>query len=161
MGRTSGIAGQLVSAAVVATLALGCGPGDGNQLDENGQAYRHPYAPGLGSSYGSLEFPATYHGIASVFLAQLCTGCHSGPSARKGLDLSAAEAYDHLVGVPSSERPGLARVEPGDPDLSYLIIKLEGSEKMTGKRMPRGRPPRASDELERLRSWIVRGAPRD
>ncbi len=161
MSRLGRLARSVAITATVGTIAWGCGAGDGTELDEYGRAYEHPHAPGLGSTYGSLEFPSTYHGITSIFLAQLCSGCHSGASARKGLDLSVAAAYDLMVDVPSSERPGLARVEPGDPDHSYLIIKLEGGQLMTGKRMPRGRPPRRADEIERIRSWIERGAPRD
>src|SRR3989337_2505071 len=66
--------------------------------------------------------------------------CHLGGGAPKGLDLSAGNSYGNLVNVPSVELPSLDRVEPTDPDSSYLVWKIEGDSGITGERMPFGGP---------------------
>ena len=45
----------------------------------------------------------------------MCVRCHSGAGAPEGLQLDAAHSYALLVGVPSSEEPGVLRVQPGVP----------------------------------------------
>ena len=62
-----------------------------------------------------------------------CTGCHIGASAPRGLRLDDANSFGLLVDVVSSQAPPLLLVEPGDPDDSYLIQKLEGTAGMGGQ----------------------------
>ena len=50
-----------------------------------------------------------------------------GASAPEGLQLDAAHAYNMLVGVPSVEEPNLLRVNPENPDESYMVLKIEGA----------------------------------
>lgn len=142
-------------AAVAACLLVGCESGDGSTLDERGRAIEHPYAPGIGSKIGAMTFSPVWLDVSWVFLDQLCTGCHSGASAPRGLDLRPEFAFDKMVGQPSAERPSMALVAPGQPDLSYLIVKLEGGAGMKGRRMPRGRPARPQAEIDILRDWIT------
>ena len=88
------------------------------------------------------------------------SGCHAGAVLSQGLSLEEGKSYDLLVGVPSAEDPSLARVEPGDSDLSYLIKKIEGTG--LGDRMPADGPPYLPDgEIQLIRDWIDQGAPRD
>lgn len=87
------------------------------------------------------------------------SGCHRGPSAPLGLDLSADNAHDNLVNVPSEEVPDLLRVAPGAPDESYLVMKIEGAPGIIGARMPRGRPPLSDEQIQLIREWIAEGAP--
>jgi hypothetical protein len=49
-----------------------------------------------------------------------CTSCH--PSAYGYLDLRSGHAYAQLVRVPAATDPAFARVLPGRPELSYLLI---------------------------------------
>ena len=51
------------------------------------------------------------------------------------------------------------RVAPGNPDDSYLVIKLEGSSRMVGQQMPRGRDPLSAEQIGTVRQWIADGAP--
>lgn len=146
---------------IAAAVAGGCVAGDGSELDDRGRSFEHPAAPGIGSQYGAADFAPTYSGIAEGFFEPFCTACHGGPSAPKGLDLTAEEAYDRLVGVPAVERPELLLVDPGNPDLSYLIIKLEAGPGMAGRQMPRDRPARPPEEIATIRLWIDEGAPED
>jgi hypothetical protein len=48
-------------------------------------------------------------------------------------------------------------VIPGDPDGSYLMIKLEGRQSV-GDRMPQTGSPLDSIDLTNLRNWISQGA---
>lgn len=69
--------------------------------------------------------------------------------------------YDALVGAASSQNPALQRVNPFNPDLSYLINKLEGTQIEAGGtlgRMPSGLPPLSPAQIATIRSWILAGA---
>jgi len=48
-------------------------------------------------------------------------------------------------------------VEPGDPDNSYVIIKLEGRQSV-GARMPLGAPFLDNIDLTNIRNWNSQGA---
>lgn len=141
--------------------ASSCGPGDGSELDERGRPFEHPYAPGIGSKLGSTQFEATYEDITIEFLEPFCRDCHVGATASKGLSLTLDTAYDEMVNVPALQRSDLLLVEPGNPDRSYLIIKLEGTSDMVGRQMPRGRAARPQSEIDVVRAWIEDGAPRN
>ena len=87
------------------------------------------------------------------------SGCHVGENARMGLDLSEGMSRADLVGVASAEVPSLLRVDPGNPDDSYLVIKLEGSDpRLVGSRMPLNMPALSAEEIGVVREWIQNGA---
>lgn len=65
-------------------------------------------------------------------------GCHSPPALQGGQDLTAGRSYSDLVGVRSTQQPKLRRVVPGDPDMSYLVRKIENGPEITGTIMPQG-----------------------
>jgi hypothetical protein len=52
----------------------------------------------------------------------------------------------------------LLRVKPGDPDHSFLMIKLLGPRLDEGSRMPLIGSPLSSQQLDLIRSWILQGA---
>jgi hypothetical protein len=93
-----------------------------------------------------------------------CTNCHTNsrgvPAAN--LNLLHDVAYDQLVNHASTEKPGLLRVAPGNPDNSYLIHKIEGRPGIIGVRMPQNGPPFLSDgQILIVRRWIELGALRN
>jgi hypothetical protein len=93
-----------------------------------------------------------------------CTNCHTnvGRTPSGGLNLLHDVAYDQLVNRPSGQKPGLMYVQPGNPDNSYLIHKVEGRPGILGVRMPFNGPPYLSDgQILILRRWIELGAPRN
>ena len=93
-----------------------------------------------------------------------CASCHNpngGAFRQVGLDLASDRAYDALVNVPSTQRPGLLRVAPGDPDGSYLVHKIEGRSGIIGVRMPRTPPYMTDGQIQIIRRWIEIGAPRN
>lgn len=94
--------------------------------------------------------------IQPIF-SQRCDHCHSGSGAPQGLRLNAGSSYGDLVDVPSQEVPSLKRVDPGDPDNSYLVQKIEGTAAVGG-RMPLGGSRIPQEEIDLIRQWISEGA---
>ena len=77
------------------------------------------------------------------------------------MSLVPAHAIANLVNVKSVEATSLMRVVPGNPDKSYLIMKLEGTHIENGgmgARMPFGAPPLSADKIAKFRQWISEGA---
>jgi hypothetical protein len=88
--------------------------------------------------------------------------CHSGGGTQlpTSMNLSNITAsYAALVGVASTESPGLQRVAPGNANNSYLIHKLEGGPNIAGQRMPFGGTPLDPATIGAIRQWIGNGAP--
>jgi hypothetical protein len=81
--------------------------------------------------------------------------CHG---ASGGLSLSSAVSFSNLVNTPSGGVPAVDRVEPGDPENSYLIWKLEGRAGIVGSRMPLGGPFLSQEQVDLIRDWIEAGA---
>ncbi len=111
---------------------------------------------------GSRDLPAPdFDAEILPLLQQNCAtgGCHAGPRAWLGLDLTAGAAYAHLVGQPSKEVPSLLRVQPFKPDSSYLVQKLLGTQ-ARGGRMPLKGEPLRDDQIALIIRWIEAGAPR-
>lgn len=128
--------------------------GSGEGLDENARPVGEapPTGPGSGN--------ALYREIQDTVFTPICVACHQGGNAPLGLRLDAASSYAMLVGVASVQAPSLMRVEPGDPDGSYLVRKIEGTA-ATGGRMPLEGPPLAQDRIDLIREWIAAGASAD
>lgn len=104
-----------------------------------------------------------------VTLAQLqtdiftprCSSCHTGVGGTLPgvMNLSSAAAtFAALVDVDSISEPTFKRVLPGDPDDSYIIHKLEGTQ-LVGDRMPLGGPFLDQATIDEVRAWIDAGAP--
>jgi hypothetical protein len=110
-------------------------------------------------------YPSTFDLIQdAIFDSHGCSDdtCH-GEARAGGLDLRIGDAYDELVGVPSTAGT-LARVAPGDAEASRLWLLLAkatlGRSDVQGRAMPIDLPPLSPDELQALRLWIEAGAPR-
>jgi mono/diheme cytochrome c family protein len=96
-------------------------------------------------------------------LKQHCAACHLTGEEPGNMALYPDAAYKTLVGVPSTESP-LLRVKPKDPDASYMVSKLEGTQLEAGgkgARMPLDGGYLSAEDIQRIRDWISRGAPND
>lgn len=147
------VAGAL---AVITGLAGCAGNGDG--LNSKGL----PVGSSSGSGGGTGPtgpFTADFQSIQDNVFTPICSPCHSGASAPKGLMLDAAHSYNLLVGVPSTEVPSLNRVKAGDPDSSYIIIKLTNGAGIVGQQMPLMEMPLSQATIDVIRQWITNGAP--
>jgi len=107
-------------------------------------------------------------GPPTVTLAQIqsdiftphCASCHTGTggSLPGSMNLTSATASrTALVNVTSVDEPTFKRVLPGNPDDSYIIHKLEGTQ-VVGSRMPLGGPFLDQAQIDEVRSWIQAGA---
>jgi hypothetical protein len=129
----------LLTCVAVAIGALGCGGEDG---DETGT-------------------PVSYEQVQGVFDEYGCASCH--PGVNPSLDLSEGNSYDQLVGIQALEDPTLYRVVAGDPERSFLYLKLGGDPPVAdipaiGTRMPPRAPPIDPEDLDLIRRWILQGA---
>jgi hypothetical protein len=138
-------------AVPLASVLLSACAGNGDGLNSNGM----PATPG---STANTPLSADFQSIQDNVFTPICTHCHSGAAAPQGLQLDADHSYALLVGVPSTEMPGLERVKPGDPDNSYLVQKLEGASGIVGARMPFGGPYLPQSTIDIIRQWIINGA---
>jgi hypothetical protein len=89
-----------------------------------------------------------------------CHGCHETGNAKAELVLDRGIGYERLVGPASVQDPGMALVEPGLPDRSYLWLKLQHLAE-EGKGMPRtltGSKKLRAAELALYQRWIEGGA---
>ncbi len=91
--------------------------------------------------------------IQPILSAQ-CMACHNDIATNSGgLDLQPGAGYEELVNVFSVGAPGVKLVEPGRPDRSFLMEKINSSVPQTGTRMRPGDP--MAPELQALvRDWI-------
>ncbi len=137
-----------VFAAGIGLLALlaGCSSSDAPTGSDSGGGNRTVKAS-----------PSFATDIQEIFNRRGCTGgnCH-GSAQQQGLDLRAGAAYSNLVNVSSTETTAL-RVNPGDAQNSYLVIKVEGRQTV-GVRMPMNLAPLDSIDIQNIRNWIDQGA---
>jgi hypothetical protein len=85
--------------------------------------------------------------------------CH-GAAKSAGLQMSSGVAYENLVNVKSSEEPQFVRIKPGDPDSSYLVMKIEGKQQV-GSRMPLTGGYLKTQDIQMIRTWVEGGAKKD
>jgi hypothetical protein len=84
-----------------------------------------------------------YSAIFDQILKSKCLGCHTGPAAKRGVDLS---SYESLL---SLDPPILVPGRPEDSDLYLSVAK---------GRMPFAGPPLTEGELQQIFEWIKNGA---
>lgn len=112
---------------------------------------------------GAYAAPATYEGITQLVMVPRCAtaACHGGAMPVAFPELDAATWYDATLAVPSQQCATMSLVEPGDPERSYLVHKLRGTQGLVGgggARMPVGDAPLDDAEEAALEAWIANGA---
>ncbi len=81
------------------------------------------------------------------------SGCHVEGNQNPNLS---GNAFNRIVNQSSSQ--GLKYIEPGNPERSYLYMKITGASGISGVRMPRGSAPLAQSVIDSIRVWITNGA---
>ena len=137
------IAGALM---VLGGLAAGCGQ------------VKSPTEPAAVPPAAAFSFARVQNEIFTPSCAK--AGCHAAATASGGLVLEAGSSYGQIVNRPSTENGALDRIEPGDPERSYLIKKLRGDPDISGSRMPLDRPGSLTrEQMDGLAGWVLAGAP--
>jgi hypothetical protein len=128
---------------------IGCS-GNGKGLDEFG----HPLKK------AKVELKAYFENIQAYTFEPECGNCHYGISAAKGHDLLGPSAYEEITGPDnfSRQKLNIRMVNPGNPDESYLYMKIADIN-IVEARMPKGRTPLSQTEADTIRAWILNGAP--
>jgi hypothetical protein len=150
--------------ALAALALIACGAGTGEGLDQNGRPL------GSAGAGGNLAPPVqglapTLDSIQTNVFSVNCAipGCHGGGTVQFGLRLEPGSSYGNLVNVASPRDPSLIRVVPGNPDASFIIMKLEGKRvdglPLLGDRMPDFGPYLPQSTIDVIRQWIADGAP--
>lgn len=103
----------------------------------------------------------TFSRIQAEIFTPTCdrSGCHAADTAQAGMVLQAGRSYGEIVGRRSTENPTLNRIEPGNPERSYMLKKLRGDPDITGEHMPLGGPYLTQDQIDGITGWILAGAP--
>ncbi len=81
-------------------------------------------------------------------------GCHAAPVPQQGMDLSRENFYALIVDEPSREMPALKRVHPGQPEISYLVMKVKGAPGIKGVQMPLIGDKLTEEEINTIETWI-------
>jgi|SRR5215813_9717537 len=123
---------------------------------------------GGGSSSGGGTTTSTFERIQTQVFDISCSSesCHSSVGQAGGLVLEPDASWDALMNhVPSNRAAashGLMRVMPGDPDNSFLLMKLtDNLASGEGAPMPYNIAPLDAGTVEIIRAWIAAGAPKD
>ena len=97
----------------------------------------------------------TFSEIQTNIFNQSCalSGCHVSGSVSPNLS-----GVSYLNIVSKSSSTGMDYIEPGDPDKSYLLLKVLGSNSISGSRMPLNSSPLTDSKLQALTDWILDGA---
>ena len=153
---------------VLAVTLAACGAGSGEGLDENGVPFGQASASGCAipatppstpPPQGAPLVPTLASIQANVFSVDCAaSGCHGGAASQQGLRLDPGFSFGNLVCVRVPRDPTQTRVLPGDPNNSFLIRKLEGTQTV-GARMPDGGPYLQQSTIDVIRQWIANGAP--
>jgi hypothetical protein len=132
--------------------------------------------PGCGGGGTTSTPPATYSfttDVMPIFQTSCAfSGCHGSmgaPAAGMDLGADAAQVYDNLVNVTSTEYPAMVRIKPGDPANSYLLHRVDDDANTLPdctsvactELMPQDGLPLAATDLATIRGWISEGAPSD
>ncbi len=106
----------------------------------------------------------TWAARVAPILAANCGGCHSPEEAQAGLVLTGDDVYARLL-EPSTQLTDMPLITPGDPEASYLYLKLIGDDRILGYSMPynplTGEGRLTEAELGDILTWITNGAVED
>lgn len=92
-------------------------------------------------------------------LVQRCGYCHMKEDRHGYLIIDPQLAFRSLVNVPAFSFPQMKRVEPGKPEMSFLIHKMTGEHGRMGapgRAMPSW--PLSKEFVDSIRQWIAQGA---
>ena len=110
--------------------------------------------PQAGQEGQAAAAPVSWARDIRPLLAESCFQCHGPDEAAREADLrlDVREGYTADLG-------GYRAVEPGDPDASELLWRVDGAEGRDAMPPRKHADPLAPEQVELLRRWIAEGAP--
>ncbi|HEY5418026.1 MAG TPA: hypothetical protein VIK41_24490, partial [Gemmatimonadaceae bacterium] len=97
----------------VVAVALGCAD------------FETPVDPTGGAPDTLVPTPSFAMNVAPIFQKRCAVGgCHSIATHQAGLTLDSTQAYESIVGVPSTLQPSAKRVVPLEPSDSWLVTMI-------------------------------------
>ncbi|WP_394841335.1 hypothetical protein LZC95_30220 [Pendulispora brunnea] len=124
------------------------------------------------SSDAPEESGPSFKGTVHPILAQSCslTACHGSKESNLGIYIPSSPADVHATLMTESPTArGAKFVVPGNPDASYLMMKIDGTQGQLeakcsgtcGAQMPLDLPVLSDSERAAIRAWILAGAKND
>jgi len=114
-----------------------------------------------------VDMEPTLTNVQNQVFDECCatSGCHDDQTQAGDLNLSSAEmSYLALVEQPATNRVARENrwmlVKPGEPDLSFVVRKIEQPGLGEGAAMPVGPKGLNGPYLEMVRAWVAGGAAR-
>jgi mono/diheme cytochrome c family protein len=118
-------------------------------------------APAPEAAKGSPQAITFYQEKIAPLFRSKCATCHLTGTEAGNIQLTPDQAIAAIVDVAAQEAPRYKRVVPGDPDSSYLVMKIAGTHIEnggSGATMPFAAPPLSAQEIADIRQWIKEGA---
>lgn len=166
--------------AVLTTAMLGCSdPPNTTALDASPDVATDTGDDATAEDATAEDATATFNEVQALF-TRTCAmpACHGrgsdGGGGSGGLFLTdGVTSHRSMVDRPSDQVSSVRLVVPGDPDNSYLVMKVEGTMRARlpvqcavspgrnpcGAQMPQLAAPLTATERALIRNWILAGAP--
>ncbi len=120
----------------------------------------NPTGPSQGNDTTNVSFSSQVQPILTANCA--LPACHAGPITSPVAIheiLLPDSAYANIVDVRSEEKPQYYRVMPFFSDSSSLYMKITGDSRISPyARMPFGKAPLPSSDINVIKAWIDQGA---
>ena len=138
--------------ALVTALTAGCAGSGGGKSGKPKPACKPPATT-------TVCFSSNIQPIFNKSCA--LSSCHV-PAAQFP-DLSQGDSYHAIVGVKSRQQARLQLIDPGDPNDSYIVRKINGDPSISGVLMPQGCPAApangaqclTADEKTAIAQWVT------
>ena len=149
------IKAALVSLALSGTLVWSACSGDGSTLGPDGT----PATNGANIDDDGNGATVTLTELKTDIFTQHCGPCHLGAAPSGNMSLTNELIWEETVDVSAIGNANFMRVDPGDPDDSYIVMKLRGDSRISGGQMPSGGAgPLKDADIARVATWIAEGA---
>lgn len=146
-----------LSISIFCSSLLGCKVGSGEGLNAQGQPIDESTSLPTTNTSDENKIIFTLEDIQERIFSPICSSCHGGVNPAAGQDLSSIEqTIANLININSSN-PLFKRVLPGEPQSSYLYLKITG-DPQAGSRMPLGQPSLSDENINAIKEWIQQGA---
>ena len=149
----------LLSVLLAATLTFAAAAGGAQETTPGSETAPAADTSGVGTGETAVAEAESARAAREMevgrLMVQRCAQCHGEGRPAAGLSLERVHFPQSMVGVASAQVDTLSLVEPGEPDRSYLVWKLEDRDGAVGSRMPIGPKPLPEAQIELVKGWIA------